>query len=163
METEPDDVMRRIGEGIAASQRGERERARSIFGDVWERIGGDDGDPFHRCALAHSMADVQDDPHQELAWDLRALEAADLLTDERVQAGGVAGSARAFYPSLHLNLADVYRRLGQPLLALEHVQRGKAAVGSLPEGDYGTMIRDALTRIENELADVRRPPSAERA
>lgn len=156
MRPEPDEIMQHVGEGIAASQQGERARARSIFDDIWERIGGDDGDPFHRCAIAHSMADVQDDPREELAWDLRALRAADLLTDERVEAGGVAGSARAFYPSLHLNLADVYLRLGEPEHALEHVQRGQAAVAALPDDGYGTMIRDALARIESELVDADR-------
>lgn len=29
------------------------------------------------------MADVQDDVREELAWDLRALQAADLITDGR--------------------------------------------------------------------------------
>jgi hypothetical protein len=65
MATEPDPIMIGIGEGIAKSQAGDRARARSIFNAVWEQI-GDDGDPLHRCALAHSMADVQDDPRQEL-------------------------------------------------------------------------------------------------
>jgi hypothetical protein len=30
------------------------------------------------------MADVQIDPTEELRWDLRALEAADTLTDDRM-------------------------------------------------------------------------------
>lgn len=37
------------------------------------------------------MADVQDDLHAELGWNLRALAAADLFTDERAERGGVAG------------------------------------------------------------------------
>lgn len=88
--TEPDAVMARIGEGIALRARGERVAARELFAQVWSEIGGEAGDPFHCCALAHSMADVQDDLHEELAWDLRALAAADLLTDERAARGGVA-------------------------------------------------------------------------
>jgi len=102
--TEPDAMIARIGEGIALRERGERVAARDLFAQVWSEIGGEDGDPFHRCALAHSMADVQDDVHEELAWDLRALAAADLLTDERAARGGVAGPVAGFYPSLHLNL-----------------------------------------------------------
>jgi len=61
-------------------------------------IGGESGDPFHRCALAHAMADVQDDVHEELLWDLRRLAAADLLTDERAARGGVAGPVAGFCP-----------------------------------------------------------------
>jgi len=33
------------------------------------------------AALAHYMADLQDDASEELLWVLRALEAANLLTD----------------------------------------------------------------------------------
>jgi len=57
--TEADAVMVRIGEGIALREQGERVAARELFAEVWGEIGGDNGDLFHRCALAHSMADVQ--------------------------------------------------------------------------------------------------------
>jgi len=70
---EPDATMTRVGEGMQLSHRGERQAARQLFDEVWNQIGGDSGDPFHRCALAHAMADVQDDVHQELTWDMRAL------------------------------------------------------------------------------------------
>jgi hypothetical protein len=150
---EPDSVMERIGEGLAANQRGEHALARSIFGEIWDRIGGSDGDPFHRCAVAHSMADVQEDIDDELAWDLRALEAAALLTDERVRAGGVAGSARGFYPSLHLNLADVYRRLGGLERAREHVRLGTEAIDALGDDGYGTLVRGGLARIADQLGE----------
>lgn len=153
--TEPDGIMQRIGEGIGASQRGDRSLARSIFEAVWDQIGGTDGDPFHRCAVAHSMADVQADIQDELLWDLRALEAASLLTDERVQADGVTGTALSFYPSLHLNLADVYRRLGELDSALEHVRLGNKTVDALPDDGYGAMIREALARIEQRLGELR--------
>jgi len=33
--------------------------------------------------LAHQIADVQADLRQEILWDLRALEAADSITDKR--------------------------------------------------------------------------------
>ena len=57
--TEPDATMTRIGEGIELSQHGEREAARAVFAQVWSDIGGESGDPFHRCAFAHSMSDVR--------------------------------------------------------------------------------------------------------
>ncbi len=84
-EQESDPVMERIGEAIGLSHRGEREQARELFAAIWADI-GPDGDPFHRCTLAHYAADVQPDPQDELMWDLRALAAADGLTDERAQA-----------------------------------------------------------------------------
>ncbi len=75
-----------------------------MFAELWQEIGGENGDAFHRCAIAHSMVDARDDVEEELAWDLRALEAAESLTDPRVGEGGVSASVAAFYPSLHLNL-----------------------------------------------------------
>lgn len=107
----PEEVMQRISEGIELSQRGEREQARALFTELWKQV-GDDGDVLHRCALAHSMADVQDDVHEELAWDLLALRDAESVTDERVAAAGIPSPVAGFYPSLHLNLGEAYRKLG---------------------------------------------------
>src|SRR4051812_17301005 len=85
-----DPTMVRIGEGAQLHHgRGQREAARHVFTEIWEEIGGEQGDPLHVCVLAHSMADVQDDVHQELLWDQRALAAADLLTDDRMAQAGV--------------------------------------------------------------------------
>lgn len=149
--TEPDAMMARIGEGIALRERGERVAARDLFAQVWSEIGGENGDPLHQCALAHSMADVQDDVHEELAWDLRALAAADLLTDERAARGGVAGSVAGFYPSLHLNLGECYRKLGEPDRAREHLDRGRASVDVLGNDGYSQMIKGGLDRLTDRL------------
>jgi len=46
------------------------------------------------------LADVQDDVHKELVWDLRALEAADLITDERAGLAGSTSPVAGFFPSL---------------------------------------------------------------
>jgi hypothetical protein len=134
---------------------GEHGAARALFVEIWAEL-EPDGDPFHRCAVAHAMADLQDDAKDELTWDLRALRAADLLTDERVAAGGVAGSVRGFYASLHLNLADVYLRLGDRLGARHHVVAGREALGALGDDGYEQMIFDALARVKKELDSAER-------
>lgn len=148
--TEPDVTMARMGRGVELGQRGEREAARELFSELWEEIGVT-GDPLHRCALAHSMADVQDEVKEELLWDLRALEAADLVTDERARQAGVAGPVSGFYPSLHLNLGDAYRRLGDLDRARDHLERGRAVVGALGDDGYGQMIRQGLERLADRL------------
>jgi hypothetical protein len=89
---------------IALCQRGDREAARQLLTEAWEQV-GPDGDPFHRCAIAHWMADVQDDEREEIVWDLRALAAAELITSERPRQAGLTTPVRALSPSLHLNLA----------------------------------------------------------
>jgi hypothetical protein len=148
--------MQRFGEGLAASQSGDRDLARRSFSTLWAEV-GDDGDPLHRCAIAHAMADVQDDLEDELDWDLRALAAAEGLTDERVRSAGVQGTARSFQPSLHLNLADVYRRLGRPDEARHHLDTGLGTVDALGDDGYGAMIREGLARIERELGEGTSP------
>ncbi len=152
---EPDEAMARIGEGIALGQRGEREAARRLFAQVWSDIGAEEGDPFHRCALSHSMADVQDDVREELVWDSRALAAADLVTDDRAALAGVTSPVAGFYPSLHLNLGDCYRRLGDLDRAREHLEAGLAAVGSLEDDGYGRFVRAGLDRLADRLAAPR--------
>ena len=97
------------------------------------------------------MADVQDDVHVELVWDLRALEAADLITEERAAQAGVTSPVAAFYPSLHLNLGECYRKLGNLDLAREHLERGQAAVSSLDDDGYGQMIKGGLHRLGERL------------
>jgi hypothetical protein len=134
-----------------AAQTGDRGEARRRFAALWEEI-GEDGDPLHRVTLAHYMADVQDDPADELDWDLRALAAADSLTDERAQAHHATLAVRGFYPSLHLNVADDCRRLGRLDDARRHLGLAEAALPDLPDGGYGDLIRSGIARLRERLA-----------
>ncbi|MEU4180389.1 hypothetical protein [Streptomyces sp. NPDC026589] len=173
-EASDDAVMTRIGQAIMLLHGGDREEARNRFGALWSELGAD-GDALHRCTLAHYMADTQDDPGDELAWDLRALTAADgLRTAEGPgdQPGGGAGpgggegrggarpsehrdtpAVRAFYPSLHLNLAADYLKLQRPDSARIHLQRARAAADSLPDDGYGGGVRAAIHRLELRMRE----------
>ncbi|MEC3976078.1 hypothetical protein [Amycolatopsis sp. H20-H5] len=149
--TEPDEWMIRIGHGIELAQRGEAERAREVFTVLWAEI-EPGGDPFHRLSLAHWMADLQEDPREELKWDLRALDAAGLVTDERARRAGVTATVAAFFPSLHLNLGEVYRKLGDFPAARRQLELGLAAVGELGEDGYGAMIARGLDGLAERLS-----------
>jgi hypothetical protein len=151
-----DEVMSRIGVAIEKSQTGDREGARQLFAEIWKEL-SPDGDPFHRCSLAHYMADVQEDPREELLWDLRALEAAELVTDERARQYHATLAVRGFFPSLHLNLAEDYRKLGDLVRAREHVTRARASAEALGEDGYGRMIRAGIERLSRLLSEDTRP------
>jgi hypothetical protein len=151
--SEQDEVMARIAAAVALSQSGERAAARHDFAAIWGEI-SPGGDPFHRCTLAHYMADLQDDPHEELRWDLRAIEAAGSLTDERVQAYHESMRILAFYPSLHLNLAEDYRRLGDAERAREHLFQAQQKCDALDDGDYANGIKAAIARLADRLAET---------
>jgi hypothetical protein len=149
-----DDVtLARINQGVQLHHHhGQREAARDLFAQIWDEIGGERGDPLHVCVLAHSMADVQDDGHQELLWDQRALAAADLLTEARVAEAGVALPVAGLYPSLHLNLGECYRKLGDLDRARDHLQRAESGVGALGDDEYGRLIKGGLDRLARQLA-----------
>jgi Flp pilus assembly protein TadD len=146
-----DPVMARIGEAVQQGHAGDPAGARLRFAEIWADI-GPGGDPLHRCALAHYAADVQEDPAEELRWDRRALAAADEVGDDRARALHPSLDVAAFYPSLHLNLADVLRRLGDAEQAGEHLGRAMAALDALPDDGYGRMIRDGVERCAARLA-----------
>ncbi len=148
-----DPTLVRIGEAAQLHHgQGEREAAQQMFTQIWDEIGREQGDPLHVCVLAHSMADVQDDVHQELLWDQRALAAADELTEERVAQAGVMLPVAGLYPSLHLNLCECYRKLGDLDRAREHLQLAQNRIGALKDDGYGQLIRGGLDRMAQQLA-----------
>ncbi|MFD9593704.1 hypothetical protein ACFWA9_13230 [Kitasatospora sp. NPDC059973] len=137
-------------EGVEAAQRGRRAQARESFERLWHEL-GERGDVFHRCVLAHYLADLQDDPHAELEWDRRALAAADSLTAERAQTYAAALQVRAFYPALHLNLASDHLKLGEPEPAREQLERAVRSLDALPQDAYSAGIRTAVEELRQRL------------
>ena len=146
-----DSTIIRIGQAVQLSHQGEREAARLLLAEIWDEIGGEQGDPLHRCTLAHAMADVQDDVRDELVWDQRALAAADLITDARVMQAGVTLPVAGLYPSLHLNLSECYRKLGDLDRAREHLQQAEATIDVLGDDGYGQMIKAGMERVAEQL------------
>ena len=150
-----DATLTRIGQAVELHHhQGQRDAARDLFAQIWEDIGGEQGDPLHVCVLAHSMADVQDDVNEELVWDLRALAAADRVTDEDVARAGVPLSVAGLYPSLHLNLSECYRKLGDLGRAREHLKQARAGIGALGDDDYGRLIKGGLERLAGQLGET---------
>ncbi|WP_420782806.1 hypothetical protein [Streptomyces sp. LPB2020-019-1HS] len=148
--TASDAVLTRIGQSVLLHHAGDREEARLRLLDLWHEI-AEDGDPLHRCTVAHYMADTQDDPADALAWDLRALSAAEELRDDRLGSHAGAPAARALYPCLHLDLAADYARLGRAEAARSHLRRARAAADALPDDGYGASVRAAIRRLEQRL------------
>lgn len=147
---ELDPIMVRLGEAIASGHQGDRAGARLRLAALWDEL-GPSGNAVQRCGVAHAMADVQDDLYEELAWDLRALGAAEHITEHQVAAAGVGGTVRGFYPSLHLNLGDVYRRLGDFELARTHLELGQESEDALEDDGYGQLLRAGLDRLARRL------------
>lgn len=147
----PDPVMAMIIEAVTKSRQGDTASARASLTTLWQSI-GPGGDPLHRCTLAHYLADLHDDAAESLVWDVRALDAADTLTDTRAQQHDAALQVRGFYPSLHLNLADDYRRLGASAAAHRHLDTARGCMDALGEDAYGATIRAGIGHVADALA-----------
>ncbi|MEU4424877.1 hypothetical protein AB0F81_30015 [Actinoplanes sp. NPDC024001] len=148
--SEIDDVLAQAGRAVEQGRAGDRAGARAALSALWERV-GDGGDALHRCSIAHYLADLQDAVADELVWDRRALAAVSDLSDERAQRFHASLQVRGFLPSLHLNLADAYRRAGQPGPAREHLAQAVRHVDALPADEYGVQLRAALDRVRAAL------------
>ena len=148
--TSPDSIMEAITAAVLLGRDGDNESARHDLLDIWKQIGVT-GDPFHRCTLAHYLADLYDDPAAALIWDVRALDAADIVTDDRAQRYHASLHVAGFYPSLYVNIADNLRRLGSFDAATEHVDSAKKHTASLNDDAYGEMIRAAITEVRQAI------------
>lgn len=147
----PDETMASIATAVELGRSGQRVQARAALAALWAQIGAT-GDALHRCTLAHYLADLQDTGQAELEWDERALAAAHALTDERAQRYDHAWQVRLLLPSLHLNLADDHRRLGNPTRARKHLAQARSLVTDLPDDQYGGVIRSGVQHVSEALA-----------
>ncbi len=143
-------TMADIAAAVQAGRDGRRAEAREALTALWDRL-GPDGDRLCRVTLAHFLADLQDDAREELAWDERALAAVAALTDDRAHQHHAGLQVRAFLPSLHLNLADVHRRLGNVPAARDHLAAAEVSAPDLPSGDYGDLVRSGLGHVRAAL------------
>ena len=136
---------------------GERALARARFDELWARVQGRDA--VVECVLCHYMADAQDEPLEELRWDRRALERAlaaqaarggweEPPTDPRLATLTLEG----LLPSLHLNLAADYEKIGELEQARAHLQQAQRWVDALPTTGLGELTRQALDRLGRRLA-----------
>ncbi|MGN7134457.1 hypothetical protein ACTHQY_14420 [Rhodococcoides corynebacterioides] len=152
--TAPDPGLEAITAAVVRGRGGDMAGARSDLEALWSEIGVGGG-PFHRCTLAHYLADLYDDAAVALIWDVRALDAADALDGDRAQQHHASLRVAAFYPSLHLNLADNFRGSGSFQAAADHLDRAEERLSALPDDAYGEMIRSALTGLREAVVEHR--------
>lgn len=139
-------VLDDIRAGIRLRETGKPDEARAALELLWPDVQSG-SDAFARCFLAHSLADVQLDPQEELRWDLVALRAAEEVTEERAAEQEVPGGRLGLYPSLHLNLAESYFRVGDDIAARRHYAAGRHHLGCLADDRYGQSIRRAFADL----------------
>ena len=127
--------MKEIGEAIVVLHREGTAQGRPLLLQLWEKHSPTDA-PIQISTLAHYLADTEADVGDELKWDLKSLEAA---TGSRAceDRDPVSPDLAGFLPSLHLNVADCYRPLGDVEQARRHAQFAEGRIGVLANDPYG--------------------------
>lgn len=85
--------------GTQAEFQGQIAQAQALYQKAWAAA----RDAYEACIAAHYVARHQADPHDRLHWNQVALDQAQAVTDNRVE---------AFYPSLFLNMGQSHEALG---------------------------------------------------
>lgn len=124
-------VVKLCAAGVEAEGQGRPDDAKALFEQAWN----DSRDDFERCIAAHYVARHQATLDAELAWNVKALERADLVGDERVH---------GFYPSLYLNLAHSLEKVGRAAEACELYTRAAARLENQPETPYVRLVRSGV-------------------
>ena len=130
-------MIEQIGRAQYLAANGDREGACALYDGLWAETTRA-GNQYQACVVAHFLAHTHLEPEAQLDWHVRALLAADAVGDERV---------RAFYPSLHANLGDVYLRLGKLTQAQAHIDKARETEYLLPDDGYGRLIRSLIIRL----------------
>jgi len=136
-------------DAIQLALTGQSEIARGRLAELWAALPPDDF--FHRCVIAHYMADIQTDPTAELHWDQLALDAALAASPESFDGHIPDVTLDTFLPSLHLNLASSYERTLTVDLARRHAGLALDAAAFLPATPLGEATRAAILRISARL------------
>ncbi|WP_394618847.1 hypothetical protein JNUCC0626_07020 [Lentzea sp. JNUCC 0626] len=148
-----DDLMAKVTAIVQRGQAGERDAARAELESMWAEVEAGGGDDFHRCVIAHFLADLQDGQRDELMWDERALAAVDGVSDERAQQFDQSLQVRGFLPSLYLSLAEDHRRLGDAASAHEFLEKAEAASDALGDDPYGELVKGIMGKVRQALAE----------
>jgi hypothetical protein len=133
MEFDPNNpVVQLCVKGMNAEGEGKIEVARQLFQQAWDMATND----FEAFTAAHYLARNQEDPNDNLKWNLESLARASAIKDE---------STRGHYPSLYLNVAKSYETLGDMEDAARHYQLAADSCKHLPIGKYADMIRSGIS------------------
>lgn len=126
-------IVRLCVQGMECESRGQLEEASQLFMNAWLRS----TDDFERCISAHYVARHQKEPVDALLWNQRSLDHANAVHIEHV---------RELYPSLYLNLGKAHEDFGNREDARSFYELAENLLDSLPEGQYGGIVREAVKR-----------------
>ncbi len=150
MQFDPENkVIKLCAEGMKTEALGRAAAAHEFFKQAWDMADNN----FEKFIAAHYLARNQQDPEENLAWNLKALHYAKAAQDENI---------KSHFPSLYLNLGKSYETLGDMSRAAENYQLALTFCNYLPAGSYADVIksgineglkRSGIRNFENSILD----------
>jgi hypothetical protein len=145
------DVLGRIG----ALSRGWRTATtrydrREALEDIWRELGDDPTHAFPRSMVAHLLADIQADPHEETRWDLESLRVLAPVWEQTSDPRLFDAACRSL-PSIYLSLACGARKRGDLDAAREYLRRARVILPVLPASPYTDELTTAIGALERVL------------
>ncbi len=141
-------AMEELYDAILVAQSGDHNGARTLFEAILPKIGSD---AAQNCILAHYMADVQEELEDELFWDLRSLQYLEEVKDERIVVVEATLATAEFFPSVYLNIASCYKRLGNFDESARYLSLAEESCSVLADDGYGKFIRNRIASLGEEI------------
>ena len=139
-------VVKLCVQGMECESKGNFEEASKLFLSAWSQS----TDNLERCIAAHYVARHQKGPDEALHWNQRSLDYARAVGDETVS---------GFFPSLYLNMGKAYEDLRRLDDARRFYAKTEEMLTSLPDNQYGRLIRNAVERALERVRLSRLPSS----
>lgn len=131
-------VVKLCARGMEYESKGNFNEASTVFMAAWTQS----TDDFERCVAAHYVARHQKSQDEALIWNQRSLDYARSVGDDRVI---------GLFPSLYLNMGKSYEDLGRFDDARRFYAMTVEVLPTLPDNQYGKIIRDAVERAQERV------------
>lgn len=147
-------LLERAHKGLQLHISGHHSQAKEHLLQLWEELSSG-RDPLIRCTVAHYMANLQGgDTEASLGWNKAALSEIQRLADPNGLDPAIGVSPKDVYPSLYLNLAEDYRRLGELLDARAYLDRSRQALEELDPYRRQAGVSEAIKGVERRIQET---------
>lgn len=137
----------RVRAALCERDGGDIPGAMAIYERAWAIAEGDHA----QCVAAHFMARHRADAAEELSWNLRALELARKVGDDRVAAGWTVAE---YFASFLGCVGSSYERLGEFALARRYREEALGHLVDVRPGEYRDGVEASIVAVLKRISDA---------
>ena len=126
-------------DGLRAVAQKKEDDAQYYFKEAWKIRKND----LDSCIAAHYIAKHQKNLLKTLSWNLKSLKYAKKIKKEYVE---------DFYPSLYINIADTYEKLGEKENAKKYYDLAASKVTKTSLGSYRILLLESIKSGQQRTA-----------